>query len=354
MRKNYIDNIKWMMQIIVVLYHVFFLYNAEGFLGGLGKITNLSIQYYDIFLYIVFPWPMTLLFIVSGVTTKNYLDKHSEKEYLISRTMKLLLPSTVGVLVFWFIQGYINMLILGNWSDLKWAPIYMKYFVMALNGIGVLWFIQVLWLNSIILLIIRKLEKNRLWELCRKTNIIIMILLTVAIWGAAQLLNAKVFVVYRIGLYLLAFLLGYYVFSHAEVIERVKQAFPLFVSAAIALGIVFCLRTWGMDYSDPSINRSVLFCSYCWFACLAVLGGMARFGNISNKITVVLSKKSYGIYLCHYFVISVLAVYVVRPGIISGWMAYLLSILAGFVGGDLMYALILKLPVLRTLLVGAK
>ena len=44
MRKYYLDNIRWMTVVIVVIYHVFYMYNAEGILGGLGKITSLSVQ----------------------------------------------------------------------------------------------------------------------------------------------------------------------------------------------------------------------------------------------------------------------------------------------------------------------
>ena len=34
MRKYYIDNIRWITVVLVVLYHVFYMYNAEGILGG--------------------------------------------------------------------------------------------------------------------------------------------------------------------------------------------------------------------------------------------------------------------------------------------------------------------------------
>ena len=53
MRKYYLDNIRWITVVIVVFYHVLYMYNAEGILGGLGKITNLTSQPYDIFMYFV-------------------------------------------------------------------------------------------------------------------------------------------------------------------------------------------------------------------------------------------------------------------------------------------------------------
>ena len=67
MRKYYLDNIRWVTVVLVVIYHVLYMYNGEGILGGLGKITALDVQYYDIFLYAVYPWFMLLLFLISGI-----------------------------------------------------------------------------------------------------------------------------------------------------------------------------------------------------------------------------------------------------------------------------------------------
>ena len=104
MRKHYLDNVRWITVIIVLIYHVFYMYNAEGVLGGLGKITNLEVQYYDAFMYLVYPWFMPVLFLVSGISAKLSLDRKSDKEFLRARTLKLLVPSTIGLFVFWFIH----------------------------------------------------------------------------------------------------------------------------------------------------------------------------------------------------------------------------------------------------------
>ena len=70
MRKYFLDNIRWITVVIVVLYHVFFMYNAEGVLGGVGQITSLTVQPYDIFQYLVYPWFMPILFIVAGISSR--------------------------------------------------------------------------------------------------------------------------------------------------------------------------------------------------------------------------------------------------------------------------------------------
>ena len=72
LRKHYLDNIRWITVVIVVLYHVFYMYNGQGTGAGgvVGKITNLDVQYYDVFQYAVYPWFMVLLFMVSGVSSR--------------------------------------------------------------------------------------------------------------------------------------------------------------------------------------------------------------------------------------------------------------------------------------------
>ena len=123
MRKHYIDNIRWITVVIVLIYHVFYMYNAEGVLGGVGRITDLPVQYYDIFQYLVYPWFMPILFLIAGISSKIYLDSHTDKEFIRTRTTKLLVPSTIGLFVFWFLQGYISMHIGEAFSDLYCFPI---------------------------------------------------------------------------------------------------------------------------------------------------------------------------------------------------------------------------------------
>lgn len=42
MKKYYLDNIRWVTVVLVVIYHVLYMYNGEDILGGLGKITALD------------------------------------------------------------------------------------------------------------------------------------------------------------------------------------------------------------------------------------------------------------------------------------------------------------------------
>lgn len=353
-RKNYLDNIRWITVILVVIYHVFYMYNGEGVLGGLGRITKQDVQYYDIYQYIVYPWFMPILFIVSGISSRLYLEKHTTKEFVGSRTTKLLVPSTIGLLVFQFIQGYVSMAISGAFDTLNAVPKPVIYIIMALSGQGVLWYIQLLWLLSMVLVLVRKIEKDRLWELGRKTNIIVLILMAAAVWAAAQIMNTPVIVVYRFGLYGLVFLLGYYVFSHDEVIEVLKKWFLLLLALAVGSGTAFCVIYFGDNFADAPVNRAPLFAAFSWFACLAIIGGMAKYCDFENGFTRWMNKRSFGLYVFHYLGISSVALFLGKPGNVPAPVVYLVSLAAGFVVGYGLNEIISRIPFFRWAVLGIK
>ena len=337
MRKHYLDNIRWITVVIVVIYHVFYMYNAEGIFGGLGKITGLPVQPYDIFQYFVYPWFMPVLFLVSGISSRLYLDRHTNKEFIKSRTRKLLVPSTLGLFVFQFIQGYINMSLGTAFKELaaSGVPKPVLYLITVASGSGVLWFIHLLWLYSMILVLLRKMEKGKLLEAGRKTPLWLIALFFVPIWGAAQILNTPIVSVYRIAFYFVFFLLGYYVFSNDEVTERLKAyAIPLII-AGIIVCTWFSVYYFGMsaNYADKPVNRTPLYVACAYLGSLAMLSGMARFGDFSNSFTKRMGRKSFGLYVFHYLGISSVALFIAKPGLLPAAACYLLSLIAGFVFG---------------------
>ena len=72
MRKTYIDNIKWITVVLVVIYHVIYMFNGVTTYGVIGPFSEFQPQ--DVFQYIVYPWFMFLLFVVSGMSARFELD----------------------------------------------------------------------------------------------------------------------------------------------------------------------------------------------------------------------------------------------------------------------------------------
>ena len=353
-RKHYLDNIRWITVVLVVIYHVFYMYNAEGISGVAGKITDLEVQYYDVYQYAVYPWFMLVLFIVSGISSKLYLDSHTDKEFISGRTRRLLVPSTIGLFVFQFIQGYINMSFGDAFSTMPDTPKIILFLIMVVSGIGVLWYIQLLWVFSILLIPIRKIEKNRLWELGSKTNIIALIIMAVPLYLAAQVLNTPVICVYRFGLYMTGFLLGYFVFSHDEVIEVLKKWLPLTAALSVVLGTAFCIVYFGKVYADAPVNRTPLFTSFAWFMSLTVIGFGARYLDFQNAFTSWMSRHSWGLYIFHYLGISAVGLWIAKPGLLPPVPVYILSLIAGFAAGYILYEIISRIPFFRWAVLGIK
>ncbi len=352
MRKYYLDNIRWMTVVLVVIYHVIYMYNAEGIPGVVGSITDQSVQYQDLFQYAVYPWFMPLLFIVSGICARYYLEQHTDREFIRNRTTKLLVPATIGLFAFQFIQGYINMSISNAFESHGNVPKGIIYPIMAISGIGVLWYIQLLWVLSVLLLIFRKIEKGRLRRLGRRINIVGLIVMVIPVWAAAQVLNTPIICVYRFGLYGLVFLLGYCVFSHDEVIDVLKRWFLQLLVTAILLGTAFCIVNFGKIYADAPVNRTLLYAAFCWFTCLAVLGGMVKYGDVETRFTRWMGRRSFGLYVFHYLGISAVGLWIGRTGILPAVLVYMITLIAGFASGYVLNAVIARIPFFRWAVLG--
>jgi len=353
MRKHYLDNVRWVTVLAVVLYHVIYMYNGQGIPGVLGKITDAEVQYWDIFQYIVYPWIMPVLFMVSGICSRIYLDSHTHREFLKSRTDRLLVPSTIGLFAFQFIQGYVNTALSGILYNPEIPPVF-RIAIFIMSGIGVLWYIQLLWVFSVLLILIRKIEKDRLYNVCKKSGLAVLIALFVPVYGCALILNTPIMVVYRVGLYLAVFLIGYFVLSHDEVIEVLKKYFFLFLAAALATTVAFCTKYFGTVYSDAPVNRSLLYVADAYFTSLAIIGGFARFFDFSTPFTRWMSSRSFGLYVFHYLGISAFAVYVANSGVLPAWAVYVLSLVSGLASGYGLYAVISRIPFYRWAVLGIR
>jgi peptidoglycan/LPS O-acetylase OafA/YrhL len=179
-----------------------------------------------------------------------------------------------------------------------------------------------------------------------------LILIAPIFYGAGQILNTPIIVCYRFGLYFLAYLLGYFVFSHDEVIEVTKRFFWFFAVMATGLGTAFCIVYFGQNYADNPVYRSPLFLLYGWFGCVAMVGGFAKFFDFSNSFTKWMGRQSWGLYIFHYLGISLVALCLAKPGLIPAWASYLLSAIAGFGLSYILYFVISKIPFFRWAVLG--
>ena len=354
MRRHWVDNLRWVTVLLVLLYHVIYFYNGKGVFGGIGGFGGP--QYQDVVMYILYPWFMPLLFILAGISARYSLERRTPREFFRNRTRKLLVPGTIGLFVFHWMVGYFNTVVAAREGVFDGLPAVGRYLVMVFSGIGPLWFVQVLWLLCVVLLAVRALDrKDRFWSWCGKAGIVWIILLGVLFWAGEHTLIQHpregtmdgLYNLYKPLFYLIPFLMGYFVFSHDAVQERVAGAWiPLMACAAVA-GIALAVTTFGQDNTTPQYLGSPLNCLYGWLMCLAMMGWFkARFDR-TGPVAAYLTKSSYGIYITHYLVVASLGYMMKTYTSLPPVAMYLILAVAVFVLSPALYELLRRIPVVR-------
>lgn len=351
MRKQYIDNIRWITVVLVVIYHVIYMFNGVETAGVIGPFYE--IQYQDVFQYIVYPWFMLLLFTISGMSARYYLNTHTGREFVHSRTTKLLVPSTIGLVVFHWILGYYNMAIAGAIAQMSAVPKPVLAIIMMCSGIGPLWYIQVLWVLSIVLVLVRKLEKDRFYQICSKANAGILLALTILVIVSARILNAPVIVLYRFGIYGTGFLIGYFCLSHDEVVDRLAKYWHILVVISVALAVAFISINFGRPYAEHSVLDTPLCNIYAWIMTLTVIAFMHKWGNFENPFSKWMIRQSWGLYIFHYIPLAASAYYLhLYAQELPPVLVYIFVAIAAFAGAYLLNAIISRIPFLRWAVLG--
>lgn len=348
MRKTYLDNVRWATVLLVLVYHVWYMFNGVGVLGGVPGAE--SIPLFDLLACVVYPWFMVLLFVVAGISARYSLQKRTGRQFIRERAVKLLVPSTLGLFVLHWVTGYLNIKMGGG---LEYIPGPLVYPIAVISGIGPLWFIQMLFLFSCALVLLRKLDRaDRLWTLCGRANLPVLVLLAVLIFGAAQVLNLPVLIMYRFGIYFAAFLAGYLVLSHDRVQELLGRACLPLLAAAAAAAAVYAVRFSGGDYTDPGCLRSAVTNLYLWLAVLAVLGCFQKYCGGETAFTRYMTGASFGFYLLHYPVLIVtcylLDAFLALPAAWNYGIALAVELIVTFA----LYEGLKRVPVVRFLVLG--
>lgn len=350
MRKLYLDNIRWATVLLVMAYHVCYLFNGVGILGGIPGAAN--IPAFDTFAGIVYPWFMVLLFIVAGISARFSLQKRTGRQFLKERARKLLLPSTLGLFFVHWITGYLNIKMGGG---LSYIPSALVYPISVLSGIGPLWFIQTLFLFSCLLILLTRLDKkDKLWTLCGKAGLPAILPLFLLLFGASRILNMPVLTMYRFGIYFVSFLIGYYLFSHDEVQQKLEKVCIPMLFAAVVCAVFYAMRYDGRDFTAPECLESLFTNLYLWLAVLAVLGCAGKYFNQKTPFTDYLTKSSFGFYILHYPVLLGICYLLHFYGHFPAVWNYIIAFPLEIAGTFAAYEIIRRIPLVRYFVLGIR
>lgn len=350
MRKIYLDNLRWATVILILIYHVCYIFNGLGIFGGIPDADTIAA--FDAAASIVYPWFMVFLFVVAGMSARYSLQKRTTKQFLKERVQKLLVPSTLGLFVIHWITGYMNIKMGGALSSI---PSFLIYPISVLSGIGPLWFIQLLFIFSCIIVLLKKLDKSdKLWDICGRANIIIILLLFFVVWGASFILNAPILTTYRFGIYFASFAIGYFILSHDEIQEQIEKIGIPALIAAFILAIFYTKTFYGTNFTEPACLQNWLTNIYLWITVIALLGFGKKFLNHKNNITEYLAKNSFGLYILHYPVLTVTCYILHYHTELASIWKYLFAIIIEFAATIIVNEIMKHIPFIRFLVLGYK
>lgn len=387
-RKHFLDNIRWVVVLSVLFFHVIFYYHAQGgYFGTVGGFKKR--QWQDLFMYCLHPWFMMSLFMVAGVSSRYALQRQTHVSFLKSRTRKLLLPCTLGLFFIGWIRYYYLALAIEElspgdsifkiFSGIRGLPsLCEKVFCL----IGHLWFVIDLWLFSVLIVFLRWVEKDRLYawigrlfsegrkdDGSQSSRIPAYFLIVfgglLLVWIAVrfsdlsfryQWMTSWWYRLYFPIKYFTAFLLGYFVFSHDIVQERVAEMRISVLAVALIVNICFSYKYWdaGIMFIDFRALDSLLGNAAGWLTMLALMGCFKAWADKTNRFAAYMTKASYGIYVIHYLVIAVVGYYMKAYTALPPWAMYLIMTVAVFTLSPLLYEIIRRIPFVRWCVFGMK
>ncbi len=348
MKTWYLNNIKWTTVALVVFYHVCYIFNGVGILGAIPG--SQTLPFFDDCATFIYPWFMVLMYVVAGIDSWYALQKKTVRQFLKARTIKLLIPSTLGLMVFQWITGYVGMLA-GGQADL--IPPALRWPIAVLSGTGPLWFVQVLYIYSLLIVLYQKLDpENKLRALCSKANFWVLLALALVIYASSFVLNLPVLTMYRFGIYFVSFMIGYLFFSNENIQQLPARYAPWLMSAAIVCGLGYVWLYHGQNFTSDAILQSLPTNLYLWLMVLAILGIYQRYFNTPTSFSIWMNKTSYGVYVLHYPILQTICYFNVQIFHLPGWLCYLAGFVLVYPLSLLLEEILVRIPLVRVLVLG--
>ena len=360
-RYYFIDNLRWVTVALVLIYHVFYNFNAQGVFGGIGGFREH--QWQDVICTALYPWFMTLMFILAGASSRYALQHRTVKEFRRERTRKLLVPSTLGLLLFGWVLGFVNMKAGGGVLP-EGLPVAVKYLIAVVSGTGPLWFIQDLYVFSLLLLVVRKVldaDRVEVWLgglSVKGVNFVLFgFFLLLGFLAQTQIDEVGtfdgLFNLYRPIYYFGVFLVGYYIFSSERIHDYLATQCFTFSILAILWCIFFCVSYYGEDYTSPVVLQSFSCNMYCWSMVLALFGLFKRRYDCTTPFSQYMTRSSYGLYVVHMTVCTSVCLWL-KSAALPVWLIYALALIATFAGSVVSWEVLRRIPFVRWCLFGVK
>ena len=321
------------------------------------------------------PWRLTLLFLISGVATGYLLERQGVRDFLGSRSMRLLVPLLFGMAVIVPPQSYLQVIEKAGYagSYLDFLKLYLTGYhgfckgsdCLALPTWNHLWFVAYLWVYTVVLYVgIRLLPRAPVW--LRNFTERRLTGAGVLVWPAAYLVIARLLLAgrfpatgalvgdwYNHALYGATFLLGFSLAGTKAPWIALERARWGALGVAV-LGWAYLCAILGMYEPAPSIPTSMLMSARVvygveqWVAIVAVLGFAHRHLVRDSAARRYLTTAIFPVYILHQTIIVVCA-HSLKPANLNPGVEGLLLVLVTAALSFLGYEVIRRTPLLRPL-----
>ena len=350
-RIHWLDNLRTITILLVVLYHIGGVYEAAGLWASFWIVDDPNTISWVGIVGIMFDiMVMPIMFFVSGYLTPNSLKNKTGWEFVKGKFKRLMIPWVIAVLtlipLYKVIFLYSRGLPQEHWST--------YFHITNPNSQNWLWFLPVLFAFDMLYLLLSK-TNIKLPNLSLKVAVIgasvigfiysfsVGGLIGFRSWTLTPLID---FENERLLVYFMAFLLGVLCYQQNVFAEKPKSKTLYTIANSVAwlpvTGHIFA-RLWPFFYPNPaefpitplyrlawwlSFHLSLLVLMY------VMIESFWRYLDKSGRLWSELNRNSYGVYIIHVIVIGVFGTLLLNlklPAVVK----YLILIVSTYVGSNL-------------------
>ncbi|MBE6024680.1 MAG: acyltransferase [Cellulosilyticum sp.] len=311
MRKNYIDHLRVACILLLFPFHTCRIFTEENFYVHVQQVTGC-----ELFVQLLGPWFMPLLFLLAGMSTYLALGKRSNGQYIKERVSKLFMPCICGVLLTVPIQTYYAEKYHNAYTGTYFEQLKL-FFTKETDLTGYtggftpahLWFLFVLFVISVALLpIIVRIRKMKRETLSLLKNPVVLLLMIIPITLVSTIEIATI----AIGKYMILFLLGAMFCTNEDILETIKKYRACYLGIMLLITIQYILSRFGVIPEIGGIFRGIAYQTRMWATILTLLGYAMKYWNTNSRIMNYFKEVCFPIYEVHQTILVVVAYYIVN------------------------------------------
>lgn len=313
------------------------------------------------------PWRMALIWFISGVALRYLVAKYSLRHFVVTRTVKILLPLLVGVWLVVPVQLYAQMSqevglkitfsdFVVQFVDLS-SPIFKDYQAGIWPHVDVnhLWYLRSLWQFTLLLLVLLPfLHSRRLSRLIspvfEQSRCVLFLCLICPIWLLKFYSESEYF---RYGLGFVFLLYGYMLARQSSLFQCLKhhwQSLLLIFIAGYLLILIGYVQIWknpeAEQWQIDVLNLVYVTQGLIGVSLMVALAG--RFLNHNHRFLPILNKAVFPFYILHQSVVIALAFWI-TPWQLGAALEALVIIGGTFAVCTALFSVIYRFDALRPL-----